>query len=84
MLITLITLSVLLLAGVLFIALKLSALKTDNSQQELMAQQLMEKHHEQRAQLDKHCLTTSQTIQSSVTQQMSDLCEQIQGSLEQQ
>lgn len=83
MLITLIALSLILLAGVLFACVKINALKSGNSQQEAMGQQLLEKHHEQRAQFDKHCLTTSQTIQSSVTQQMSDLREQIQGSLKQ-
>lgn len=80
---TFIIVSAVLLAGVAFTCIKLSTLKSDNSKQEAMAQQLLEKHHEQRAQFDKHCLTSTQTIQSSVTGQMCDLREQIQGSLKQ-
>jgi DNA recombination protein RmuC len=84
MLIALLTLLVILVIAVLFACIKLAALKIGHNQQETIGQQLLEKHHEQRAQFDKHCLTTSQTIQNTVTEQMRDLREQIQGSLRQQ
>jgi DNA recombination protein RmuC len=83
MLIALLILCSLLIIGVAFACAKINTLKSNNSQQEDLARQLLEKHHEQRAQFDKHCLSTNQGIQNSVTQQMSDLRQQIQGSLKQ-
>lgn len=73
----------LLIAIAATVLLKTNQLRGDNQRNDASAQQLIEKHHEQRALFDKHCLTTSQTIQASVTEQMRDLREQIQGSLKQ-
>lgn len=83
MLIALLVVSLLVLAGMALCFSKIDALKFSNNQQEQLAQQLLEKHHQQRTDFDKHALATTQTIQTTVTQQMGDLREQIQASLKQ-
>jgi DNA recombination protein RmuC len=83
MLIVLLIVSLMLLVGIAYVCFRLGNLKNNYSEQEALARELLDRHHEQRAEFDKHSLLTNQSIQSSVTQQMGDLREQIQGSLKQ-
>lgn len=71
------------LIGLVFVYTKMNELRSDSRRQDESAQQLLDKHHEQRQQFDKHCLDTSHSIQQTVAKQMTDVREQIQGSLKQ-